>query len=118
VNLRSQHSDRDELEDVEIGYEHIRMTTLDIDTEDVVRFLNIVSDSNKTPVFVHCQYGADRTGVMCAIYRVIIQCWTREQAAKEMTKGGFGFHSIWDNLADYIRELDIEKINRRRLNKD
>ena len=113
VNLRSLHSDRDEMEDVELAYEHIRMTTLDPDMDDIIRFLNIVTDSNSTPVFVHCQHGADRTGTMCAVYRIIIQGWSRKDAAQEMTEGGYGFHSIWDNLADYIRELDIDKIQNR-----
>ena len=113
VNLRYLHSDRDEMEDVNLAYEHIPMTTLDPDMDDIVRFLNIVTDSNSTPVFVHCKHGADRTGVTTAIYRVIVQDWSREDAVEEMTKGGFGFHDIWDNLADYIRELDIDKIQNR-----
>ena len=113
VNLRFLHSDRDEMEDVNLAYEHIRMTTLDPDMDDIIRFLNIVTDSNNTPVFVHCKHGADRTGVMTAIYRVIVQDWNREEAVEEMTKGGFGFHNIWENLADYIRELDIEEIKQK-----
>ena len=113
INLRSLHSDRDEMEDVNLTYEHIRMTTLDPDMDDIIRFLKIITDSNSTPVFVHCQHGADRTGTMCAIYRIIIQGWSREDAVEEMTKGGYGFHTIWDNLADYIRELDIEEIKNR-----
>jgi protein tyrosine phosphatase (PTP) superfamily phosphohydrolase (DUF442 family) len=113
VNMRYLHSDRDEMEDVNLAYERIRMTTLDPDMDDIVRFLNIVTDSNNTPVFVHCQHGADRTGTVCAIYRIIIQDWSREDAVQEMTEGGFGFHTIWDNLADYIRELDINEIQNR-----
>jgi protein tyrosine phosphatase (PTP) superfamily phosphohydrolase (DUF442 family) len=113
VNLRSLHSDRDEMKDVNLAYEHIRMTTLDPDMDDIVRFLNIFTDSNYTSVFVHCQHGADRTGTMCAIYRIIIQGWSREDAVEEMTEGGYGFHSIWDNLADYIRVLDIDEIQNR-----
>jgi protein tyrosine/serine phosphatase len=113
VNLRSLHSDRDEMEDANLTYEHIRMTTLDVDMDDIISFLNIVTDSNSTPVFVHCQYGADRTGTMCAIYRVIIQNWSREDAVEEMTQGGYGFHPIWDNLADYIRELDTDEIKQK-----
>ena len=113
VNLRSLHSDQDLMEDVNLACEHIRMTTLDPDMDDIIRFLNIVTDSNSTPVFIHCQYGADRTGTMCAIYRIIIQGWSREEAVEEMTQGGFGFHTIWDNLADYIRELDIDEIQNR-----
>ena len=89
------------------------MLPIDPDIEDVIRFLEIVSDSNNTPVFVHCQYGADRTGVMCAIYRIAVQGWSKEDAIEEMTKGGFGFHSLWSNLAKYIEKLDIEEIRQK-----
>ena len=30
--------------------------------------------------------------------------------AEEMTKGGFGYHSIWKNLPNYVLELDVGKI--------
>jgi len=59
------------------------------------------------------QYGADRTGTMCAIYRIAIEAWTKEEAVAEMTRGGFGYHGIWKNLVDYIQDLDIEKIKRK-----
>jgi protein tyrosine/serine phosphatase len=110
VNLRSSHSDRDELEGTGLAYEHIKMTGWYIKNEDVARFLQIVTDSNSTPVFVHCQHGADRTGTVCAIYRITAQGWSKDEAIEEMTKGGFGFHSIWTNLVDYVRRLDIDKI--------
>jgi protein tyrosine phosphatase (PTP) superfamily phosphohydrolase (DUF442 family) len=112
VNLRSFHSDRDEIKGTGLAYEHISMTPLSIEDKYVVRFLQIVTDSSRTPVFVHCQHGADRTGTMCAIYRIAVQGWSKDEAIEEMTKGGFGFHSIWQNLPDYIRKLDIEEIKR------
>ena len=86
------------------------MTTWNPHTEDAVRFLRIVTDSNCTPVFVHCKHGSDRTGTMCAIYRITVQGWSKNQAIEEMTKGGFGFHRIWNNLVKYVRKLDIEQI--------
>jgi uncharacterized protein (TIGR01244 family) len=110
VNLRSVRSDRDEIKDTGLACEHINMTTWDPETKDVVRFLQIVADSSRTPVFVHCRHGADRTGTVCAIYRIALQGWSKDEAIEEMTKGGFGFHSIWQNLADYVRELDIDEI--------
>jgi len=113
VNLRSVHSDKDEMKDVNISYEHIDMLPIDPDTDDVIRFLKIVSDPNNTPVFVHCQYGADRTGTMCAIYRMAVQDWSKEEAIKEMTQGGFGFHSIWNNLVKYIEKLDTQEIKQK-----
>ena len=110
INLRSFHSDRAEIGDTGLPYEHIYMKTWHPEDEEVVRFLKIVSDPNRTPVFVHCQRGADRTGTMCAIYRIAMQGWSKDEAIEEMTKGGFGFYSGWQNLINYIRELDIEEI--------
>lgn len=110
VNLRSFHSDRGEIGDTGLSYEHIYMKTWHAEDKEVVRFLKIVTDPNRTPAFVHCQRGADRTGTMCAIYRVAVQGWRKDEAIEEMTKGGFGFYSGWKNLINYIRELDIEEI--------
>ena len=112
VNLRSLHSDRDEISDTGLAYEHIRMKTWNPETEDVVRFLKVVTDSNRTPVFVHCQRGADRIGMMCAIYRAAVQGWSEAEAAEEMTKGGFGFYSGWQDLIDYVLKLDVDEIRR------
>jgi len=112
VNLRFFTSDRDELEGTTLAYEHINMVSFYPVRQDVVSFLKIVTDPNRTPVFVHCQHGADRTGMMCAIYRVAVQGWSKDQAIEEMTKGGFGHHAIWKNLVTFIRELDIDQVKR------
>lgn len=114
VNLRSIHSDKDEIGDVKIVYEHIGMEAWwHPEKEDVVKFLKIVTDKEKMPVFVHCHYGSDRTGLMCAIYRVAVCGWSKEAAADEMVNGGFGFHPIWKNLRDYLMKLDVEKVRRK-----
>lgn len=113
INLRTVHSDRDKMKGTGLSYEHISMSTWNVEEKDIIRFLQIVTDPNRTPVFVHCQHGADRTGTMCAVYRIIIQGWSKDVAIEEMTKGGFGYHSIWQNLPDYIRKLDVQDINNR-----
>lgn len=82
---------------------------------EVVEFLRIAVDPARQPVFVHCEHGADRTGTMCAIYRIAVQGWDKEQALREMTQGGFGFHPMWDRLVEYVRNLDVESIRRQAL---
>jgi len=37
------------------------------------------------PVLIHCEGGADRTGVMVALYRMAFQGWTLDRAKQEMT---------------------------------
>jgi protein tyrosine/serine phosphatase len=113
VNLRSFHSDRDKIKETGLAYEHIYMKAWHPEDEDAVRFLQIVTNSKGTPVLIHCQHGADRTGAMCAIYRVAVQGWNREEALREMTDGGFGFHGIWQDLVQWINSLDMEEIKKR-----
>ncbi|HEY3415835.1 MAG TPA: tyrosine-protein phosphatase [Armatimonadota bacterium] len=57
--------------------------------KQVEPFLAALGKAPKEPVFVHCQYGADRTGCMIGIYRVQVQGWTFAQAWAEMRKYGF-----------------------------
>lgn len=113
INLRSFHSDRDEIGETGLAYEHIYMKTWHPEDKEIVRFLQIVMDERRTPVFVHCQRGADRTGAMCAVYRVVVEGWSRDEAIREMIEGGFGFDGAWENLADYLDELDLDDIRRR-----
>lgn len=83
------------------------------DEDEVVQFLKAATDPNNLPAFVHCQRGADRTGTMCAMYRIVVCGWTKEQALDEMKNGGFGFNSTWQNLIVYIEKSDVAKIKRR-----
>lgn len=112
VNLRFRHSDLDDLGKIGLAYIEIPMNAWHPKDEDVVKFLQIVTDPEKVPVFVHCQHGADRTGVMVASYRIIIQGWSKDQAIAEMTEGGFGFHAVWINLPRFIRNLNVGQVRK------
>jgi protein-tyrosine phosphatase len=113
VNLQSFHSDRDNIGDTNLAYEHIYMKAWNAEDEEIVRWLQIITNKDRTPVFVHCKHGADRTGTMVAIYRIAIQGWSKEDALKEMKDGPFGHHKIFKNLRNYIKELDIAAMKKR-----
>ena len=49
-------------------------------TEDVAHFLELLRASPDKKVFVHCERGAERTGVMVACYRISSERWTADQA--------------------------------------
>jgi len=112
VNLRSFHSDREEIGKTGLGYEHIYMKAWHPERKEIVRFLQIVTNPKRTPVLVHCLHGADRTGTMSALYRIAVQGWSKKQAVREMTDGGFNFHAVFDNLLEWIQKLDVESIKK------
>jgi protein tyrosine/serine phosphatase len=112
VNLRAFHSDHGLLAGTGLDSEHIYMKTWHPEEEDVVRFLRIVTDPARQPVLVHCQHGSDRTGMMVAFYRVIVQGWSKQKAAREMTEGGYGFHEIWQNLVHWLDQANLSRIRR------
>lgn len=58
------------------------------------------------PIYVHCRAGVDRTGVLIAAYRVLVEGVSRDAAIAEMGR----YHSPWQSLdARYIRGLSEER---------
>ena len=107
INLRSVHSDLDEIGDIGLNYESIPMKAWRPRRRHALRFLEIVTDPNRGPFLVHCQHGSDRTGVLCALYRVVVQGWPKARAIDEMKNGPYGFHRIWSNLPRWLTRLNI-----------
>jgi protein tyrosine phosphatase (PTP) superfamily phosphohydrolase (DUF442 family) len=107
VNLRSFHTDRFYLRGLGLNYFHIWCKAWHPEMEDVNRFLQItwMMSKDNVPVFVHCQYGADRTGVMVAAYRIVVQKWAVDKAVDEMVNGPFGFHEIWKDLLEFLERF-------------
>ncbi len=107
VNLRSEHSDLQLIQGLDLKYVAIPMNAAFPKEEDFRRFLAVARDPASQPVFVHCQHGSDRTGTAVALYRVAVQGWDREEAIQEMTGGGYGFHGIYFHLKTFIREFPL-----------
>jgi protein tyrosine/serine phosphatase len=67
---------------------------------EVQRFLATVIDAANQPVYVHCQHGEDRTGTMCAIFRMTQQGWPVDQAYQEMIS--LGFKPVLEQLSQTV----------------
>ena len=109
INMRALHSDNDEAEGTSLILQRVPINTWHIEDEDVVSVLTLLRTAQR-PILLHCQHGADRTGLMMAMYRIVEQGWTKEAALDEMQNGGYGYHSIWTNIVEYIEEVDVERI--------
>ena len=61
-------------------------------------------------VLIHCYHGADRTGIMVAMYRIIYQNWSIKDAKHEMLNGPYGYHSVWKNLEALFTEQTVAEV--------
>ena len=112
INLRYLHDDKDEAHGTKLRLRRTKMDTWHIEDEDIVRVLAMLRRNGDGPFLVHCQHGADRTGVVCAMFRIVEEGWSREDAIRELKDGGFGFHTLWKNIPRYLEKVDVEKIRR------
>ena len=104
VNLRSAHSDRDLMAGTGLQYFEIPCHAWHPEEEDVLKFLKIVGDPKNQPVYVHCAAGADRTGTMVAVYRMLEQGWTADNVAKELPN--FHYHPIFGEVVAFLKKFD------------
>lgn len=111
VSLRFLQSDRDELSGTGLRYIHMRFNPVHPEEEDVLAFLRVVADPANQPVFIHCRQGVDRTGMMVAVYRMVIQNWSKAEALAEMKT--MGFNDRWDAMEDYVTQLNVPRVKTR-----
>src|SRR5262249_19014705 len=96
INLRAFHSDSSLTHNQALKLVRIRINTWDIDDKKVAEaLLALRLATSEGPVLLHCQHGADRTGLITALYRVIFEGWNKDDATKEMEQGEFGYHAVW-----------------------
>jgi protein tyrosine/serine phosphatase len=113
ISLRAYHSDRPLARGLDLRLVRFPIHTWQIEQEDVVRALQTLRRARREgAVLLHCQHGADRTGLITALYRVLYQGWGKDAALDEMQNGEFGYHPVWGNIPLYIRRVSVDRLRR------
>ena len=82
-----------------------------IKPEDIAQTLYLIEKQQQQgAVLIHCYHGADRTGLISGMYRIIYQGWTVADAKEEMLHGPYGYHSIWKNIANLFTEKTVKQV--------
>lgn len=106
VNFRS---DKDEVQTEQRHVESlgVRFISLpwsswrDPQRDEIISFFSVLRENPGRKVFAHCEYGADRTGLMIALYRLVEERWTPKAAVAEMK--AFNYHYIlYSHLAKFV----------------
>ena len=108
ISLRSFHSDTQVLDGSGIRAVRIPINTWAIRDKHVIETMrSIRAAEQQGSVLLHCLHGADRTGLMAAMYRMLYQGWPREKAIDELKNGGYGYHAVWKNIESYLKRVDV-----------
>ena len=89
IDLREigEHSQADEQKIVTgLGMHYISIPMKGMSTpkdDQVAAVLALMRDTTDGPVFVHCKRGADRTGMVVAVYRIAQDGWESKKALSE-----------------------------------
>jgi tyrosine-protein phosphatase SIW14 len=114
VNLRAGNRDKRTISkffDGRLHLIHVPIIPFHPRESSVIEFLKIFTGTNSGPVYVHCFHGADRTGLMCAMYRLVFDDWDKPSAILEMRKNGFHF---WHRkIITYIENSDVEALKKK-----
>jgi protein tyrosine/serine phosphatase len=105
LDLRTLYSGREAQACAKLGMRYIwlPMTIFMFPSKETVgKFLYIVNNPAYGKVYMHCLAGGDRSGMLIAIYRMVDQNWTFEQAHAEMEH--FHFRPWLNTFLETVKE--------------
>ena len=112
INLRSRDLDSTQLKDQNLKLIHIPINTWSINREDLLQVMFEIQQAKafEQKILIHCYHGSDRTGASIAMYRIIFEDRSTQNALDEMKYGGYGFHPIWINIEKIFTPENIKWI--------
>ena len=77
--------------------------------EDVIHFLAIMRQA-KQPVYVHCRAGENRTGVMVAAFKIILDGKTSDAEVAAVINEMRSYKGVWNEFTtEYIKNLSLRR---------
>ena len=106
IDLRddARRDARRNVESAGLRYINIPTNAAVTDPAKIRAFLDAMATAPR-PVFVHCLHGRDRTGLEIAVYRIVVQVWSRDAALRELYAYGYNW-GLFPGIARYVKSFD------------
>ena len=112
INLRFfDRNDDDHLKAYVLTLLNRPLLSWSIKPKEIAEILYLIEKQQQNgAVLIHCYHGADRTGLIAGMYRIIYQGWSVAEAKAEMQHGPYGYHSIWKNIANLFTKEKVKQV--------
>lgn len=110
VDLRSEarhtrESERQTAESLGLHFVSIPLSGFSTPTSaQLAEYFTLVRETPAQRIFVHCEFGEDRTGMFIAAYRIAFEHWSTDQALEEMRAFGFNYR-FHPSMIRFVRAL-------------
>jgi len=105
-----QKSDASWIGNADLQEIHLPLRTRWFDDEDALDALrSLRTAQEKGPVLIHCKHGQNRTGLVAALYRMVYQGWSKEEALAEMRSFGGSIERM-KHAEDYLEDVDVSEL--------
>ncbi len=109
IDLRADQGDKSALKRTgSWRYLRMHMKSSHPHDHEVAMVVGAFMQPENWPVFVHCHHGADRTGTVCGVYRMVFDGWTYEQTLDEMNR--FEFNHKYVQIMQYLKQLNVGRM--------
>jgi protein tyrosine/serine phosphatase len=92
INLRAEDDEGPMVKKLGMKYFHIPIRLVFPWSKNpeaaIAKYFDLVKNPENYPIFVRCHRGADRTGALAALYRIVNQGWQAERAWFEARDSG------------------------------
>ena len=113
INLRffDRNDDQEESSNLPLNLVNHPLKSWRIKPKEIADVLyHIEQAQKKGGVLVHCDHGADRTGLILGMYRLVNQGWSMDEAKREMMEGPYGFHTVWRNIPKMYNQDTVNQV--------
>lgn len=108
-----QRSDAAWLTNPEVRQIHLPFHVDRVTDTTVIAALRSIREAEQLgPVLLHCKHGQHRTGLIAAMYRIIYQGWSKDEALAELYYGGFGGVDRLSDVELYLAKVDIAGVKK------
>ncbi|MBR5894975.1 MAG: tyrosine-protein phosphatase [Akkermansia sp.] len=113
LNLREYHKDTRRAAHTNLQLMAYPVAAGAVTETDVENCLRLLINAPK-PVLVHCWHGSDRTGIVVAAWRIVMENRNIAEAEAEFRNDIYGHHEFWyGNLVELLRTTDWDAMRER-----